>query len=118
MEILIHMREIKNTGGGSFYFENPKAPVPWQLPLDVKAYDATKVRLRDAKNELNEETAYAVAERTVNVRVQKVLDPEVVVLLQDDESQLGSDVEVLEDDFVIKGNLPEEGDEDDDVDVS
>ncbi|GAB2225148.1 hypothetical protein Drorol1_Dr00005936 [Drosera rotundifolia] len=115
---LIHMREIKNSGGGSFYYENPKAPMPGQLPLDVKAYDATKVRLSDAKAELNDETAYAVAERTVNVRVQKVLDPEVVALLEDDESRFGSDVEVLEDDFVLKGNLPEEGDEDDDFDVS
>lgn len=32
---LAHMREIKNTGGGSTYFNNPKADVH-QLPQDVK----------------------------------------------------------------------------------
>lgn len=32
---LAHLREIKNTGGGSMYFENPRAKLK-QLPPDVK----------------------------------------------------------------------------------
>ncbi|GAB2215753.1 hypothetical protein Droror1_Dr00020151 [Drosera rotundifolia] len=46
------------------------------------------------------------------------VNPEGVALLEDDELWFRSDVEVLEDDFVVKSNLPEEVDEDDDFDVS
>lgn len=57
---------------------------------------------------------YTVASRTRGVRVQKVLDPDIANLLGDDNlSPFGSDVEDLEEDFVVKANLPE-GDEDED----
>ncbi|GAB2209596.1 hypothetical protein Drorol1_Dr00026814, partial [Drosera rotundifolia] len=46
------------------------------------------------------------------------VDPKGMALLEDDESWFGSDVEVLEDDFVVKRNLPEEGDKDEDYNRS
>lgn len=49
-----------------------------------------------------------MASKTVGVRVQKVLDPEVAALLDDSESsQSGSDIEDLEEDFVVRANLSE-----------
>lgn len=57
---------------------------------------------------------YSVASHTANVRVQKAVDPEVAALLDDsDVSRFGSDVEDLEEDFVVQANLceDEEGDE-------
>ncbi|GAB2268131.1 hypothetical protein Dimus_003110 [Dionaea muscipula] len=106
---LFHLREIRNSGGGSFYYQNPKANLE-QLPLDVKAYDASRVRVNDAKNDMNEKMIYTVAEKTHNVRVQKALDPEVVALLEDDGSRFGSDAEDLEEDFIVQANLPVDGD--------
>lgn len=37
---LAHMREIKNTGGGSAYFNNPKAADVHLLPQDVKVTES------------------------------------------------------------------------------
>ena len=45
---------------------------------------------------------------TAGVRVQKVVDPEVAALLDDNDSRFGSDIEDLEEDFVISANLPED----------
>ena len=60
-----------------------------------------------------ENTIYSVASKTTSVRVQKAVDPEVAALLDDDDlSRLGSDVEDLEEDFVVKANLLEDEDED------
>ena len=43
------------------------------------------------------------------MRIQKAVDSEVAALLDDsDLSQLGSDVEDLEEDFVVQANLPED----------
>lgn len=54
---------------------------------------------------------HAVALNTRAVKVQKAVDPDVLRLLDDsDLSRFGSDVEDLEEDFVVKANLPE-GDE-------
>ncbi|XP_016490939.2 uncharacterized protein LOC107810650 [Nicotiana tabacum] len=104
---LTHLREIKNTGGGSAYYENPKAKLN-ELPHDVKAYDASKVEVAKVNDDYNEKSVYNVAAKTIGVRVQKALDPEVAALLDDsDLSHFGSDVEdlELEEDFMIKANL-------------
>ncbi|CAI0382929.1 unnamed protein product [Linum tenue] len=114
---LLHMREIKNTGGGSRYYENPKAQLD-QIPGDVKAYDASRVRVSEVKDEDNKEdmSIYSIAAKTIGVRIQKVVDPEVAALLDDsDLSRFGSDVEDLEEDFVVRANLGEEGDDDGNV---
>lgn len=83
---------------------------------DFQAYDAS--RLPISVNDAPDENAiYNVASKTVNVRVQKAVDPEVSALLDDsDASRFGSDVEDLEEDFVVKANLPDE-DEDEEEDV-
>ncbi|XP_057503665.1 uncharacterized protein LOC130787291 isoform X2 [Actinidia eriantha] len=105
---LTHLREIKNTGGGSVYYHNSKAKLD-QLPRDVKAYDASRVEIYDLHDDSNEKSIYSVASRTVGVRIQKAVDPEVVALLDDsDLSRFGSDDEDLEEDFVVKANLPDE----------
>lgn len=105
---LEHLREIKNTGGGSNFYANPKFDVD-QLPLDVKAYDASRVKISGMVNEeANDKLMYSVASKTVNVKVQKAIDPEVVALLENsDGSEFGSDV--LEEDFVIQANLTQQG---------
>ncbi|KAJ8442596.1 hypothetical protein Cgig2_026538 [Carnegiea gigantea] len=105
---LIHLREIRNTGGGSAYYHNTKANLH-DLPHDVKAYDASRVHLNEAIEDTSPKTLYNVAERTVNVQVQKAVDPDIAKLLDDNESDFGSDVEDLEEDFVVLANLPEEG---------
>ncbi|XP_043689171.1 protein LTV1 homolog isoform X3 [Telopea speciosissima] len=107
---LNHLREIKNTGGGSAFYHNSKAKLD-QLPLDVKAYDASKVRipLSLANDDANENSLYTAAAKTVGLRIQKAVDPEVAALLDDgDLSRFGSDVEDLEEDFVVRANHPEE----------
>ncbi|XP_049391009.1 uncharacterized protein LOC125855331 [Solanum stenotomum] len=109
---LHHLREIKNTGGGSAYYENPKAKFN-ELPRDVKAYDASRVAVAKVDDDSNEKYVYNVAAKTVGVRVQKAVDPEVAALLDDsDLSRFGSDEEdlELEEDFVITANLPDEAD--------
>ncbi|GAB4842880.1 hypothetical protein Ancab_012859 [Ancistrocladus abbreviatus] len=105
---LIHLREIKNSGGGSVYYQNPKAKLD-ELPLDVKAYDASRVWISEGNADMNDKTMYNVVEKTVNLRVQKAVDPDIVALLDDNNSPFGSDVEDLEEDFVIQANLPEDG---------
>lgn len=47
--------------------------------------------------------------KTVPVRIQKAVDPDVAALLDDsDDSRFGSDVEDLDEDFVLNANLPDE----------
>ncbi|KAJ8512187.1 hypothetical protein OPV22_002621 [Ensete ventricosum] len=108
---LVHLREIKNAGGGSSYFHNPKAKLE-RLQLDVKVYDASRLRIdSEARDDTDRDMVYAVALNTRAVKVQKDVDPDVLMLLDDsDLSRVGSDVEDLEEDFVVKANLPE-GDE-------
>ncbi|KAJ4763110.1 Protein LTV1 [Rhynchospora pubera] len=118
---LMHLREIRNQGGGSAYYENPRARFDL-VPLDVKAYDASRVRLNsDAvkDDEPGVDTIYKVASKSAPVRVQKAIDPDVIRLLDDsDLSRFGSDVEDLEEDFVLMANQPDgEEDENDDVQV-
>ncbi|KAK9066645.1 hypothetical protein SSX86_013968 [Deinandra increscens subsp. villosa] len=106
---LSHLREIRISGGGSSFYQNPKARLD-QLPRDVKAYDASKIEVSKAHDEdTYKNTIYGVAVKTVPVRIQKAIDPEVAALLDDsDQSRFGSDVEDLEEDFVLNANLPDE----------
>ncbi|KAL9229185.1 hypothetical protein vseg_004679 [Gypsophila vaccaria] len=110
---LNHLREIRNTGGGSAYYENSKANLH-NVPDDIKAYDATRVQVAHVTEETDDtgpKTLYSVAERTLNVRVQKAVDPDVVKLLDEVESEFGSDVDDLEEDFIVKANILEETDD-------
>ncbi|CAA7055925.1 unnamed protein product [Microthlaspi erraticum] len=110
---LDHLREIKNTGGGSNFYANPKSEIN-PRPLDVRAFDASRVQVSGVLNEEANEnkSLFSVASRTVNVKVQKVidLDPEVAALLEkSDDSEFGSDVEDLEEDFIVQASLTQEG---------
>lgn len=107
---LLHLREIRNTGGGSAYYHNPKANLD-DLPHDVKAYDASRVRISEASEDASPKTLYNVAEKSVNVRVQKAVDPEIARLLDENESEFGSDIEDLEEDFVVRANVTEEAED-------
>nr|KYP61616.1 Protein LTV1 isogeny [Cajanus cajan] len=110
---LSHLREIKNTGAGSSFFHNPKFKLQ-HLPRDVKAYDASRLQISEAGGEPEENSLYSVASKTTSVRIQKAVDPEVAALLDDsDVSRLGSDVEDLEEDFVVRANLDEDDEEKD-----
>lgn len=61
------------------------------------------------------ESTYPAASGTQSVKVQKVqkvIDPDIAALLDDgDISSFESDVEELEEDFVLLANRPEEGEE-------
>ncbi|ESR41973.1 hypothetical protein CICLE_v10011488mg [Citrus x clementina] len=108
---LTHLREIKNNSGGSAFYENPKSKL-YELPHDIKAYEASRVKILEVKNEneASEKSIYSVASKTDNVKVQRAVDPEVAALLDDSYlSPLGSDVEDLEEDFVLQANCTEEG---------
>ncbi|KAI3726786.1 hypothetical protein L1987_66592 [Smallanthus sonchifolius] len=109
---LSHLREIRISGGGSSFYQNPKARLD-QLPRDVKAYDASRIEVSKANDEDSyKNSIYGVAVKTVPVRIQKAIDPEVAALLDDsDQSRFGSDVEDLEEDFVINANLPDESED-------
>ncbi|XP_004509593.1 uncharacterized protein [Cicer arietinum] len=114
---LTHLREIKNAGGGSFFYSNPKFKLQ-HVPRDVKAYDASRLRIKEADEEPEENTLYTVASKTASVRVQKAVDPEVAALLDDsDVSRFGSDVEDLEEDFVVQANLHEDKDDEEEAPV-
>ncbi|KAL0351802.1 UNVERIFIED_CONTAM: protein LTV1 [Sesamum calycinum] len=102
---LTHLREIKNTGGGSAYYDNPKANFD-QLPRDVKAYDATRIDVSKLTDASEDKSIYSVARQSIGVRLQKVMDPEVAAILDDsDSSKFGSDIEDLEEDFVVRANI-------------
>lgn len=65
----------------------------------------------NSKGDFNEKSICSVASKTINARMQKVVDPEVAALLDDsDLSRFGSDVEDLEEDFVVIANTAEDGD--------
>lgn len=109
---LSHLREIRNAGGGSSFYQNPKARLD-QLPRDVKAYDASRIEVSKANDDDSyQKSIYGVAVKTVPVRIQKAIDPEVAALLEDsDSSRFGSDVEDLEEDFVFNANLADESED-------
>ncbi|KAG7594649.1 Zinc finger CCHC-type [Arabidopsis thaliana x Arabidopsis arenosa] len=64
---LEHLREIINTGGGSNFCEDPKFEVD-QLSRDVKAYDASRVKISGMLNEEGNDfkLMYSVASKAVN----------------------------------------------------
>ncbi|KAL3505353.1 hypothetical protein ACH5RR_035194 [Cinchona calisaya] len=104
---LTHLRDIKNSGGGSVYYENPKAQIG-HLPPDIKAYNASRVEIARVDDESNEMSMYAVASKTVDAKIKRVIDDEIAAFLDDsDLSRFGSDIEDLDEDFVVKANLPE-----------
>ncbi|KAJ1409720.1 Low temperature viability protein [Sesbania bispinosa] len=108
---LTHLREIKNAGGGSAFYHNPKFKLQ-HIPRDIKAYDASRLKISEADREPEENSIYTVASKTASIRVQKAIDPEVAALLDDsDLSRFGSDIEDLEEDFVVQANLQEDEDD-------
>jgi len=66
------------------------------------------VPVSQAGDDTSPKTLYNVAEKTVNVRVHKAVDAEIAKLLEEDESEFGSDIEDLEEDFVVQANLAED----------
>ncbi|KAL6650019.1 hypothetical protein ACP70R_014243 [Stipagrostis hirtigluma subsp. patula] len=108
---LSHLRELRPTAAASFVPSSTARPEP--LPLDVKAYDASKVRVGPSEDDLDEgRTMCNVAAKTAPLRrVEKAVDPDVARLLDEsDASHGGSEDEGLEEDFVIMANRAE-GDE-------
>lgn len=74
----------------------------------AQAYDASRVQISNSKGNYNEKSIYNVASNTLNARMNRVFDPEVAALLDDsDLSRFGSDVEDLEEDFVVRANTGE-----------
>lgn len=78
-----------------------------------QAYDASRIEVSKANDDTSyKNSIYGVAVKTVPVRIQKAIDPEVAALLDDsDVSRFGSDVEDLEEDFVFNANLPDESED-------
>lgn len=77
-----------------------------------QAYDASRVMVPGVNGIHDDGSIYNVASSSVNVRVQKVFDPEVAALLDDsDRSRFGSDVEDLDEDFVVLANCPDPGED-------
>ncbi|KAF9604405.1 hypothetical protein IFM89_006414 [Coptis chinensis] len=91
-------------GGDYAYYENSKAKLD-RLSLR-KAYDVSRVNVSGIGDDFNDNFTPAIG-----VKVQKVVGPEVSALLDHDSdmSRFGSDVEDLEEDFVVQENVPEEG---------
>ncbi|CAN6284585.1 unnamed protein product [Urochloa humidicola] len=106
---LSHLRELRPTAAAaasSFVPSSTARPEP--LPLDVKAYDASKVRVGPSEGELDEgRTMCKVAAKTAPVRrIEKAVDPDVARLLDESDAS-GSEDEGLEEDFVIVANRAE-----------
>ncbi|KAF0906909.1 hypothetical protein E2562_013295 [Oryza meyeriana var. granulata] len=111
-DYLPHLREprpsLSSTGGGAsaaFLPSRRHARAHFGPPLDVKAYDASRVRIGSG-----EATATTAA---VEVRrVENAIDPDVARLLEDGDepARAGSesDHDDLEEDFVLVANQPEE----------
>ncbi|KAG8063243.1 hypothetical protein GUJ93_ZPchr0003g16492 [Zizania palustris] len=117
---LHHLRELRPTAAtaSSSFVPNQTAP---PLPLDVKAYDASRVRIASGKaeDELDEgRTMCKVATKTAPVRrIERAVDPDIARLLDEtDVFHGGSEGEGLEEDFVIMANRAEGDEEADDED--
>ncbi|KAJ1296966.1 hypothetical protein BS78_01G342000 [Paspalum vaginatum] len=111
---LSHLRELRPSAAVAASSFVPSATArPEPLPLDVKAYDASRVRVGPREGEIDEGRAMCkVAAKTAPVRrIEKAVDPDVARLLDEsDVSHGGSEDEGLEEDFVIIANRAE-GDE-------
>ncbi|CAN6289319.1 unnamed protein product [Urochloa humidicola] len=108
---LSHLRELRPSAAAAASSFVPSSTVrPEPLPLDVKAYDASRVRVGPSEGELDEgRTMCKVAAKTAPVRrIEKAVDPDVARLLDEsDVSHAGSEDEGLEEDFVIVANRAE-----------
>lgn len=107
---LMHMREIRASGGGSAFVPCRKPRLESIRP-DVKAYDASNLQVSTCnEDDSNSNALYGVSSSTRYMRnVRKAVDPEVLAQLdKSDDSEFGSDVENLEEDFVVQANIPEE----------
>ncbi|XP_062211385.1 uncharacterized protein LOC133912584 [Phragmites australis] len=110
---LSHLRELRPSAAAAVSFVPSITARPEPLPLDVKAYDASRVRVGPREDDLDEgRTMCKVAAKTAPVRrVERAVDPDVARLLDEsDVSHGGSENEGLEEDFVIMANQAE-GDE-------
>lgn len=78
-----------------------------------QAYDASRVKVLEVvDSDPSDDSIYKVASKTVGVKVKRAVDEEIAALLADgDLSRFDSDLEDLEEDFVVKANLPEEGED-------
>ncbi|KAG8099277.1 hypothetical protein GUJ93_ZPchr0013g33886 [Zizania palustris] len=107
-DYLPHLRELRpslsSTGGGaSAAFLPSRRRARFGLPSDVKAYDASRVRVGSGK--------VAATAAVVEVRhVENAIDLDVAKLLEEhDEPDLAtSELQDLEEDFVLVANQPEE----------
>ncbi|GJN40810.1 hypothetical protein PR202_gn00113 [Eleusine coracana subsp. coracana] len=111
---LSHLRELRPAASAASSFVPNSTARPEPLPLDVKAYDASRVRVAPSADDLDEgKTMCKVAAKTAPLRrVQRALDPDVARLLDEsDFSHGGSEDEGLEEDFVIMANQAEGDDE-------
>uniref|UniRef100_A0A0D9VUG9 Protein LTV1 homolog n=1 Tax=Leersia perrieri TaxID=77586 RepID=A0A0D9VUG9_9ORYZ len=112
---LHHLRELRPSAAS--FVPNQDAP---PLPLDVKAYDASKVRIASGKveDELDEgRTMCKVAAKTAPLsRIERAVDPDIARLLDESDASHGggSEDEGLEEDFVIMANRTEGEEEEDD----
>ncbi|XP_062188353.1 uncharacterized protein LOC133891637 [Phragmites australis] len=108
-DYLAHLRELRpslsSTGGGgaSAVFLPSRRPARSSLPVDVKAYDLSRVPIASG-----EVAGTAVAARWV----EEAIDLDVAKLLESDLPAAGSGDEGLEEDFVVIANQPEEDEED------
>ena len=94
------MKEIERL---NLYGEFRLKKVAWWF---LQAYDASRLRISEVSDDRSDKYMYSVASETLGVRVQRAVDPEVAALLDDgDLSRFGSDVEDLEEDFVIQANI-------------
>lgn len=79
------------------------------LVVSFQAYDASRVQISKLSDASDEKAIYSVTLKTVGMRIQKAVDPEVAALLDDsDLSRFGSDIEDLEEDFVVNASLSQE----------
>ncbi|XP_020586499.1 uncharacterized protein LOC110028832 [Phalaenopsis equestris] len=81
---LQHLREIGNASAGAAYYQNNNARLDL-VPIDVKAFDASRLKLRGVESD--KDSIYVVATKVVGVRVQKVSDPDVARLLDINDSK-------------------------------
>ncbi|XP_062215504.1 uncharacterized protein LOC133916039 [Phragmites australis] len=110
---LFHLRELRPSPAAASSPVPSSTARPEPLPLDVKAYDASRVRVGPREDDLDEgKTMCKVATKTALVRrVERAVDPDVARLLDEsDVSHGGSEDEGLEEDFVVMANRAE-GDE-------
>lgn len=81
------------------------------LLLLVQAYDASNLQVSTCnEDDSNSNALYGVSSSTRYMRnVRKAVDPEILAQLdKSDDSEFGSDVENLEEDFVVQANILEE----------